>query len=1336
MRALNITQVLRGLLGAALLTTALSAQTASSLSISNTPLGSGAGISVKPNMLFILDDSGSMASDYTPDYVNDSVCQSDVDSPGDTRNCQLGDVLYNTSDFNSQYYNPAIRYYPPKNADGTDWDNASTTATKTDPFVSTGTKDLTTKYRNLYWCINNDDDPTGVGAQNCRQNTTFPAIGYSYPNATYRYAKTKDNGSPYYFTMSAQPVWCSNKALTSCQSRRTTTYKYPKLTAAAEVVGVAAYRSFYITQAGNTAGARTISITFNGEEVASLEVDYNNNNSKNNRNDLASKVVAAINGSGTFVAEITRTDSGKNTCSTSSTCAQIKVTAPGGSTSTTNADYNNKSFNLSEPTGIDFTNANGNLGNGINYLAASSGVVIGRVDIVPTTTSYTKSAARTDCVGTSCSYSEELQNFANWYAYYRTRMQMMKTAISRSYAALSDTSPGNGFRVGLTFISSGASADVMDDSSCWLTNKGLQLSIADFDATQKSSFYTNLFAVKTCSWTPLRGALSRAGQVYAGVTKLIGASDPDPIQYSCQQNFSFLSTDGYWNTDIEDGSFGPFDVNGGNVGDQDGNATGYQKDALAKADTLADVALYYYKTDLRTTMTDDVPTSSKDTNSKQHMVTFTMGLGVDGALTYSKDYEGGGSSDYNAIGQGTKNWGNPISNSTDARIDDLWHAAVNGRGKYFSAADPNTVVESLDESLASMTAMTGSAAAAATSNLEPVAGDNYAYVASYQTQTWVGNIEAREIDLSTGSVAETPIWDGQSLLDSKTTRTLYGFDGDISGIDKKFQLTWANVQTKGWDGSVAGKDFFNPEQLPQCLPISNCTGATRENLFSYLMGGDDATANLSYRDRVHVLGDIVNTQPVYVKAPSFGYADTGYGTYKASTRKAMVYVGANDGFLHAFDALTGNEDWAFMPSGVLPKLYDLASASYAHRYYVDGVLTVGDVYVGSNWKTILVGGLNSGGSSYFALDITDPASPVALWEFTDGRMGKSYGNPIITKLPEGATDSSGASIAGKWVVLVTSGYNNGDTSFADHNGEGVLYVLDAYSGAEYFRLYTCTNQANPATCSGSSSSPAGLAKINGWVASPVTDNTTSYVYGGDLDGNLWRFDLANKSAFKVAEVNEPITVKPELVSINGYRVALFGTGLFLQANDKNDTTKRSFYAIKDDPDSTTALIDVKTSGQLVEQVLSLKADDATLRTVANPNAVDWASKSGWFVEMLEEGERINVDPKLQLGTIVFASNVPDVGSSNACTIGGHGWVNALDVLTGSYVSNSQSNAGMVAGYKVGNALIVGITVVKLPNGKLTVITTTSDNKHPVYEAPVGTANLATKRVAWRELITE
>ncbi len=566
---------------------ALCSFSASSLSISTTPLGTGAGISVKPNMLFILDDSGSMASDYMPDYVSSSLCQSYTDIPGTTQSCQLGDVLFNSSAFNSQYYDPTIRYLPPKDSAGADWANASTTATLTDPFTGTSTKDLKTTYRNLYWCKNDTDDPTGTTSGNCVQNTVFPATGYTYPNSAYHHAKTKNNGNPYYFTLSAQPIWCSDKALTSCQSRRTTTFKYPNLANAASVSGVAAYRSFYVKQAGDTSGTKTITISYNGTEIASFSVDYSKNG-KNNRNDLASKVVAAINGTGQFVAELLSVDSGNNTCTEGSSCAQIKVTAPGGATSTTNTDYNGKSFNLLEPTGIDFNLANQNLGNGVNYLAASSGVVVGRVDIVPATTSYPKSSARTDCVGSTCTYDEEMQNFANWYSYYRTRIQMMKTAVSRAYSSMSDSSPGSGFRVGLTFISAGASdSEISDagDTTCWTTNKALQLNIADFDATHKSAFYTNLFAVKTCSWTPLRGALSRAGRVYGGVAKLVSASDPDPVQYSSQQNFSFLTTDGYWNDNIEDSTFGPIDLSGNNVGDQDSGEPSYRKDALAKSNT-------------------------------------------------------------------------------------------------------------------------------------------------------------------------------------------------------------------------------------------------------------------------------------------------------------------------------------------------------------------------------------------------------------------------------------------------------------------------------------------------------------------------------------------------------------------------------------------------------------------------------------------------------------------------------------------------------------------------------------------------------------------------------
>jgi type IV pilus assembly protein PilY1 len=381
-----------------------------------------------------------------------------------------------------------------------------------------------------------------------------------------------------------------------------------------------------------------------------------------------------------------------------------------------------------------------------------------------------------------------------------------------------------------------------------------------------------------------------------------------------------------------------------------------------------------------------------------------------------------------------------------------------------------------------------------------------------------------------------------------------------------------------------------------------------------------------------------------------------------------------------------------------------------------------------------VGGLNSGGKAYYALDVTDPTAPLALWQFTDARLGYSYGNPVITKLPPGSTDSGGNDISGKWVAMVTSGYNNG-TSLGSHDGQGILYVLDAYTGTEYFRIYTCTDQTNDASCSGSSASPSGLAKINNWVDNPSYDNTTLYVYGGDLEGNLWRFDPAAKSAFKVAEVGEPITVKPELAEIDGKRVAYFGTGLFLQATDKSDQTKRSIYAIRDNPSATGPLQNVKTSGDLVQQTLSLTAGD-TARTVDSPQTVDWNSKYGWFVELLEARERVNVDPKIQLGTLVVASNVPDDTGAAACSTGGHSWLNFLDIRTGSYVVNNQSNPGQYASVKLGSALAVGINIVKLPNGKLITITTTSDNQHPVKETPVGSAGLPMKRVSWRELTTD
>lgn len=1294
---------------------------AGNLSISNVPLGTGSGISVKPNLLFILDDSGSMGWDYTPDWVDSAICQSNMDSFGSTYTCALGDVLYNWSGFNVQYYNPAIRYRPPKNADGSEWANASTSQsspyTKTNPFTSSSTKDILTTYRQAYWCKYDSDTPPSA---NCVTNDAAAmasvSSGYPYPNSTYKYRKTKDNGAPYYYVAtSGSLAWCSDKALTSCQSTRTSTYKYPKVSAEAATPAANATASITFTEAGSsksTFSGTINSIVVDGHELLAGAVTVSGKNSAANREKAAADVAASIN-SGT----------GTHGFSASAVSNSVVITAPA---SPSYEYWNGKSISYSDSSKyIDASLSN--FANGENGSTGGSGLVLERVDIVSSDNEYTKYADRDDCAGTTCTYQEELQNFANWYSYYRTRMQMMKTAVSRAFVDVSDTAPGAGFRIGF---------DVISNSSSNLT-----LDISEFDPTHKTDFYTKLFAVSPRGYTPLRAALSKAGRLYAGRLAT------DPVQYTCQQNFTFLTSDGYWNTNAETSSYGPYKEDGStSVGDQDGSSSGVSppyKDGYDAQSTLADVAMYYYNHDLRSDLTpNDVPTSSRDAASYQHMVTFTMGLGMDGLIRYSPDYESGGSADYNAIVQGTMNWPNPITNSSEERVDDMWHAAVNGRGKYFSASDAQTVADSLNEALSGVSAMTGSAAAAATSNLEPVAGDNYAYVASYVTQTWEGNLEAKEIDLVTGELSSSSIWDARTLLDSKAaetttpsgasgpgSRTLYSFDSSATTTDKKFLLTWANVSTLGW-GS-----YFDPAQLNQCSPISFCPGATNENLFAYLMGGADTTTNGSYRERVHVLGDIVSSQPLYVKTPPFSYNDDGYSAFKSGlTRKAMVYVGANDGFLHAFDASNGVEDWAYMPSMLAPSLYELANSNYTHRYFVDGVVVGGDVKVGSNWKTILVGGLGGGGKGYYALDVTDPTSPLALWEFTDARMGYTYGNPVITKLPYGATSSGGTDLSGKWVVIVTSGYNNG-TSLGSHDGQGVLYVLDAYDGTEYFRVYTCDDQNNDSTCAGSSSSPIGLAKINNWVDDSFKDNTTQYVYGGDLEGNLWRFDLKAKSAFKVAEIGEPITVKPGLAEIQGKRVIYFGTGLFLQASDKSDRAKRSIYAIKDDPSASGPLRNVKTSGDLVEQVLVASSNGDT-RTMSVVNTVDWNTQSGCFVELLEDGERVNMDPKLQLGTLVVASSVPDETTSSSCSTGGHSWLNFLDVSSCSYVVNEQSNPDNIASVKLANALNVGVNVIKLPNGKLIAITTTSDNQHPVRETPVGTSGLSIKRVSWRELVNE
>jgi type IV pilus assembly protein PilY1 len=1042
-----------------------------------------------------------------------------------------------------------------------------------------------------------------------------------------------------------------------------------------------------------------------------------------------------------------------------------------------------------------------------------------RTEVVPAVSTYPKTAGRTDCAGATCTYTEEMTNFGNWYAYHRTRMQMVKAAAGRAFANLND-----GFRVGLITICP------VNGNDCRTTSMGSSvvsskyLKIADFDAVHRKDWYDKLYAQIPLNYTPLREALSRVGLIYAGkfgggLTGGLTAADDDPVTASCQPNFAILSTDGYWN-----GNVGRRTDNATSVGNQDNTDSApyslqadgvYDGGTPVASNTLADVALYYYKTDLRPLLTDSVPTTNKDKAGHQHMVTFTIGLGMDGALTFRPDYETATTGDFYNIKQGTTKWPVPVADQPTA-LDDLWHAAVSGRGVFFSAKNPDQVAQSLTETLEQLQARVGAGAAAATSNLQPVAGDNFAFTAQYQTVDWIGDLKARTIDLSSGTVSAIQLWSASELLDTRvhTSRQIFTYDsGDTTGNRMKhfcmpadLGATWCN---DGAGLTAAQQAYFDPAVIALSQEPQWTTGATTQQLVNFLRG--DVTnydtgvvprgASDLFRSRTSLLGDIVNAQPAYVRKSPFSYSDTGYFAFKACTegtgtgcpttlfpdptnpRLGTVFAAANDGMLHAFetdvnnnpyyqtggigtsatndDTFTGNnagngaERWGYIPSIVMPRLYNLANEPYAHLYYVDGSPTIGDICLSTpcaglnDWRTILVAGLNDGGRGYYALDITNPstAGVKALWEFGytstcvttgakgvpvggpfygDCHVGLSYGNPIIAKLN------------GKWVVMVTSGYNNG-SAFGNGNGGGYLYVLDAATGQILNRL---------ATGVGTAASPSGLARINGWATNSQVDNTVLAVYGGDLEGNMWRFDTdydsgANANYLTVSLVavakdalgnRQPITVKPELgetTTAPKQRLVMFATGKFLESTDKTGPfTTQTIYALRDVPTVNPGPVIANVRGTSMVQRQFQAGTLPGTRTIAPATAPVWTTDFGWYIDLPDSGERANVDPQLQLGTLVVATNVPSLDS---CTAGGISYINFLDFQTGSFVPGATGN---MASQSIGSSLTVGINVIMLPGGKVITIATTAANQQLSQDTPVSQVEFQARRVSWRELIVE
>jgi type IV pilus assembly protein PilY1 len=341
----------------------------------------------------------------------------------------------------------------------------------------------------------------------------------------------------------------------------------------------------------------------------------------------------------------------------------------------------------------------------------------------------------------------------------------------------------------------------------------------------------------------------------------------------------------------------------------------------------------FWKKDLRPGLDNNVSSSPNDPAFWQHMVTFGVSIGLQGKLSPTPQMLAN-------IAAGRENWPDPGADGsaeTPARIDDLWHATVNSRGQFVVANNSEAFANAMRNALTTINQRRGSVSNL-TANSTQLTSGTRVYQASYVPGAWTGSLVSYPVTLA--GVSATPSWQA-SIPASATNRKV---------------LTWA-----GASGTFSGATFPTPDQLAalnqSTRPLSSVSAA--DNV-SYLKGDRSKEqrggGTLRNRGESSVLGDIIDSSPVYV----------------ADGVNQTIFVGANDGMLHAFDATTGAELFAYVPSGIdFAKLATLSDPAYTHEYFVDGPIAVSR-YATTPGQNILVGTLGRGGKGVFALDVTTP----------------------------------------------------------------------------------------------------------------------------------------------------------------------------------------------------------------------------------------------------------------------------------------------------------------------------------------------------------------------------
>ncbi len=881
----------------------------------------------------------------------------------------------------------------------------------------------------------------------------------------------------------------------------------------------------------------------------------------------------------------------------------------------------------------------------------------------------TITAAQTDVWGRTP--AQVRQNVANWYQYHRKRSMVAKAAVARVITSYPD------FRYGYSQINNNV------PSLGGVFQPVPALGVTDYAAHNTALLNAmNAFLLRG-QGTPLQRGLEVVGRYYSRFDNTY----PDPIVSACQQNYSVLFTDGYWNGDA------PYTAA---IADNDGD--GYQ-------DLVADVAKYYYDLDL-SPLPNQVPTSVLDPNNKQHMVTFTVAFGIDGFLVDTDNDKWP-----NPVLAGNQVWGGNTATSDKAKVDDLWHAAFNSKGSYASARSSVDVANAISNALLDIAVRVGASASVATNTGSLNAG-SFLFQARFDSSDWRGQLLAFRVN-GDGSIQPTPTWDAGAVLNTQnfnSGRQMITWNSVAArGVPFRFPANYKspNASTEMTTAQINFLLTRSPFPAATVVPAEITSNQTYGNAITNYFRGDSANAGqgLNFRSRFNKLGDIVNSDPRYVGRPAFNYLVSmeakSYAAFVTqwASRASVVYVGANDGFMHGFSETNGSEVLAYMPSAVYRTIWELATPEYTHRYAVDGGANIVDVYlpnkpdpgnVNGLWRTVLAGGLGAGGQGIYALDVTDPtrfteanANTVVLWEFThsnDADLGFTFGKPQMAKMANG-----------KWAAVFGNGYNNtAADGVASATGFGVIYVVDVETGAIIKKFNTLR---------GSVETPNGvstplLVDFNG-------DLVVDYIYAGDIQGNMWKMNVtgANPASWDfhaqlsggprplfTTEANQPITSQPQAAlhpDNHGGVMIYFGTGKYMEVNDNQSfgQSTQAFYGIWDKnlgsfTPFTSANLLVQAISNQFAQAFDTDADGVndttnTLRTLSR-NAINWSTHLGWKIDLRPVnvegvanannfGERQVSNAIVRNGRVIFTTLTP---SQAECDFGGSSYLMQLDFRTG------------------------------------------------------------------------